>query len=68
MVYAMPHWNLNDIGISESEVRVFSNCEEVELFINNVSQGRKATGKHSTSWNVNFETGELKVIGYNENK
>ncbi len=68
IVYAMPHWSLNDIGISESEVRVFSNCEEVELFINNVSQGRKVTGKHSTSWNVNFEPGELKVVGYNENK
>lgn len=68
MVYAMPHWNLNDIELEETEVRVFSNCEEVELFINDISQGRKVAGKHSTSWDVKFEAGELKVIGYNDNK
>lgn len=68
MVYAMPHWNLSDIGMYESEVRVFSNCEEVELFINGISHGRKVRGKHSTSWDVTFEPGELKIIGYNDNK
>lgn len=69
MVHVMPHWNEAGLEKNEQgqvEVRVFSNCREVELFVNNRSCGRQHSGKDYTSWWVTFESGELKVVGYHE--
>src|SRR5690606_28743953 len=56
------------------EVTVFSNCEEVELFINEVSAGRKKKDKtkfpaSGLSWQIFFGEGnnKLKAIGYKDN-
>lgn len=53
------------------EVNVYSNCENVELFLNGKSLGEKKrdVSKFPASglnWNVNFENGtnELKAVGY----
>jgi len=59
----------------DREVRVYSNCDEVELFLNGVSQGRlkKDNSKFPAgglTWKVKFNEGEnmLKAVGYDENK
>lgn len=59
---------------SSLEVRVFSNCDEVELFLNNHSLGRKHPGKTAVSAKLRhppfifnlerFEHGELHAVGY----
>ncbi|HOI28695.1 MAG TPA: glycoside hydrolase family 2 TIM barrel-domain containing protein [Melioribacteraceae bacterium] len=55
------------------DVNVFSNCSEVELFLNDVSQGRlkKDITKFPASglsWSVNFSSGKniLKAVGFCE--
>jgi beta-galactosidase len=57
------------------DVNVFSNCPEVELFINGISQGKlnRDTKKYPAcglSWKVNFKDGDndINAVGYNEGK
>lgn len=71
MIHVMPHWNVEGLIIDENgrtEVRVFSNCAEIELFINETSHGRKQAGKEYTTWQVPFEAGCLKAVGYAGNQ
>ncbi len=63
MVYVLPHWNWND----GDDVRVMtaSNCDEVELFLNGVSLGRKKSDCCAPAeWSVKFSAGTLSAIGY----
>jgi len=50
-------------------VTCYTNADEVELFINNRSLGKK-TGQYQNeqmiAWQVDFEPGELKVVAYND--
>ncbi|KAF1298330.1 glycoside hydrolase [Enterococcus sp. JM4C] len=67
MVHLMPHWNSEGLELDQegrTEVRVFSNCSEIELFVNDRSCGRKPAGKDSTTWQIPFEAGCLKAVGY----
>ncbi len=51
-------------------VRAATNCDEVELFLNNHSLGRKAIS-HNTyfdDWKVAYQPGELKAVGYLKGK
>jgi len=92
MVHVLPHWNWE--GIEGKEIPVFSytNCDEVELFVNGKSHGKKIKGIDKTPipidfidweggryqgdfmspyrlhWNVPYEAGELKVVGYIDGK
>ena len=46
-------------------MRCFSNCEEVELFLNDRSLGRKTMEKNShLDWNVKYEPGTLLARAY----
>lgn len=68
MVHIMPHWNFEGREGELIEIRVFTNCEAAELFVNDESQGIKDSGHHSTSWEVPYASGEINVIGYIQNK
>ncbi|MDP4269445.1 MAG: glycoside hydrolase family 2 TIM barrel-domain containing protein [Bacteroidota bacterium] len=61
-------WNWTDDD--SLTVQVFSNCEQVELFINGKSQGVKAINRSKPEfiWRVKYEKGEIKAIGINEGK
>ncbi|WP_254777468.1 DUF4982 domain-containing protein [Enterococcus casseliflavus] len=43
MVHVFPHWNKEGLTIDQgvTEVRIFSNCHTVELFLNGKSFGKK---------------------------
>ena len=47
---------------------VLSASEEVELFLNGVSLGRKATEGHEAAFALNYEPGELMAVGYTSGK
>ncbi|WP_158967542.1 glycoside hydrolase family 2 TIM barrel-domain containing protein [Paraglaciecola sp. L3A3] len=54
MVHVLPHWNWeNKIG-EEIPVFAYTNAEEVELFVNGKSMGRKVKGVDKAELPVNF--------------
>jgi beta-galactosidase len=63
-------WNPKNLAAHEENVEVYSNCEEVELFLNGKSLGKKAVPKDASplNWMVGFETGTIKAVGYNGGK
>ncbi len=64
ILHIFPHWNSIQNGSEERDVWVYSNFEEVELFLNEKSLGSqtmKANGY--LSWMVKYEPGTLKAVG-----
>jgi beta-galactosidase len=62
-------WNWKGYEDSVLEVNVYSSCDEVELFLNGTSLGRKQTNRSSkfmAVYNVPYSAGELKAIGYSD--
>jgi beta-galactosidase len=62
-----PLWNWKE---NETiSVNAFTNCEEVELFLNGISLGNKEMKdfiNHTITWEVPFEKGTLKAIARNK--
>ena len=58
----MPSWDLN-LGQAADAV-VYTNCPEVELFLNGVSLGRKKPEEYTADWQLTYQPGELKAVGY----
>jgi len=55
----------------DRKVVVYSENEEVELFVNGLSKGRKPVNlasEYKTEFWVRFKAGEMKVVGYNKGK
>jgi beta-galactosidase len=69
VLHLLPHWNWPGEEGAEIEVRALSNCEEVELFLNGRSLGKKAMPRNShLTWMVKYEPGVLSAKGYNGGK
>ncbi len=65
MVHIVPHWNFNGLEGEEIFVPVYTNCEELELFLNGESLGKKAIEKYGHGeWTVKYAKGTLSVKGY----
>ncbi|CAD0001829.1 glycoside hydrolase family 2 TIM barrel-domain containing protein [Flavobacterium chungangense] len=64
-------WTPNDFDTYDNaKVLVYSNCEEVELFLNDKSLGsvKKPADDSPREWNVTFEEGTIKAIGKDKGK
>jgi beta-galactosidase len=61
---ADPKWNLPEK--TKVTVRVTTNCDEVELFLNKRSLGKKSISQklYTNDWEVESKSGELKAVGY----
>jgi len=69
VLHLLPHWNWPGKEGLEIDVRAFSNCEEVELFLNGQSLGKQAMKKNSElKWLVKYAPGTLSAKGYNGGK
>lgn len=65
VLHLLPHWTWPGQEGKPMEVRCDTNAEEVELFLNGASQGRKATPKGShLRWTVPYAPGTLEAVGY----
>jgi beta-galactosidase len=64
-------WNWKGYENKPLTVNVYSSCEEVELFLNNKSLGKKVTNrstKYTTTWDVPYQPGALVAVGYDGGK
>jgi beta-galactosidase len=69
MLHLFPHWNWQGKEGQEIEVWVHSNCDEVELFLNDKSFGRQTMKKNShLEWKVKYEAGTLLAKGFTGGK
>ena len=69
VLHLLPHWNWPGKEGQEIDVWAHSNCEEVELFLNGVSQGRKKVPKYfHLEWKVKYAPGVLLARAYNGGK
>jgi beta-galactosidase len=71
MVHILPHWNWPGRIGQITPVHVFTSGDEVELFLNGKSLGRKKKGafEYRLRWDdVVYEPGELKAIAYKDGK
>ena len=67
VLHIFPHWNWAGREGEEIDVWCYSNCDEVELFVNGKSQGRKNMVRNShLEWKVKYEPGMLEAKGYKD--
>ena len=65
VLHVFPHWNLQGHEGETVTLRVFSNCEEVELRVNGKRLGRKAVPRDGyLSWGAVYQPGSVVAIGY----
>jgi beta-galactosidase len=63
-------WTPADSGPHEEKLEVYSNCEQVELWLNGKSVGSKMLPSDASprAWTVSFEPGTLKAVGRDHGK
>lgn len=71
MVHILPHWNWSDRVGQVTPVHVFTSGDEVELFLNGKSLGRKKKKQYEyrLRWDdVKYTPGVLKAVAYKNGK
>lgn len=69
VLHIFPHWNWKE-GQTVDIWAYFNNADEVELFLNGLSLGKKAKEKdvYHVFWRVPFQKGTLKAVSYKDEK
>ena len=73
MLHVLPHWThpVMPAG-TEIPVWVYSNCDEVELFLDDKSLGKQTPGlkwqEMQCQWMVGWKPGTLSAVGYRDGK
>lgn len=69
VLHIFPHWNLEGHEGEPVSVWAYSNADEVELFVNGKSAGRKPMPENGhLEWSVTYKPGNIKAIGYKDGK
>ena len=69
VLHILPHWNLHGHEGDSIDVWVYSNCDEVQLWVNGKDLGRQAMPRNShLSWEAVYQPGKVKAVGYKEGK
>ncbi len=73
LLHLFPHWNWpeNENGKEGQTIPVwaYGNCDEVELFVNGRSAGRKPMAKDMhVEWQVAYAPGKIEAYGYKKGK
>ncbi|WP_428741730.1 glycoside hydrolase family 2 TIM barrel-domain containing protein [Tenacibaculum sp.] len=64
MVHILPHWTHSGKEGKIIPVVVYTNAEEVELFLNNKSLGKKSYKGEQLVWNVPYSPGTISAKAY----
>lgn len=68
-LHILPHWNWKGKEGNVIDVWVYSNCDEVELFLNKKSLGKQTMKLNShLEWKVAYAPGTLEAVGYKNGK
>lgn len=69
ILHISPHWNWPDKVGKPIDVWVNTNADDVELFLNGKSLGKKAMPRNShLQWQVNYEPGIVEAVAYKNGK
>lgn len=69
VLHISPHWNWPEKVGKPIDVWINSNADNVELFLNGKSLGKKVMLRNShLQWEVNYEPGTLEAIAYKKGK
>jgi beta-galactosidase len=69
VVHVFPHWNWPGKEGDSIKVHCYTNCEEVELFLNGKSIGKKKAEPYTKLiWNIVYQPGKLEAKGYRGGK
>ena len=69
ILHLSPHWNWSEKHGQAIDVWVNSNADNVELFLNGKSLGKKDMPRNShLKWSVNYEPGKLEAVAYKRGK
>ncbi len=63
-------WTPRNTAAHEESVEIYSNCDQVELFLNGKSVGSQSRPRDDSprTWKVPFEPGTLKAVGTNSGR
>ena len=68
VLHLLPHWNWTG-ATNDIDVWCYSNCKDVELFLNGVSLGKKPMPRNGhLQWTVKYAPGTLSAKGYDGDK
>lgn len=69
VLHVSPHWNWKGKEGQDINVWVNSNADDVELFLNGKSQGKKVMPRNShLEWNIAYQPGTLKAVAFRNGK
>lgn len=69
ILHIFPHWNLQGHEGETVEVWAYSNCDEVQLYVNGKNLGKKKMPRNGhLKWNATYKPGTLRAIGYKNGK
>ncbi len=69
VLHILPHWNFDGMEGENINVWAYTNCSEVELFVNGKSAGRvEVKPNRHGEWQVPYAPGEIKAVGYIDGK
>lgn len=63
-------WTPRNLAAHDENIEVYSNCEEVELFLNGKSSGIKKINADASPrvWKISFASGTLKAVARNQGR
>jgi beta-galactosidase len=69
VLHLLPHWTLRGHEGEAVSVWAYSNCDEVELYVNGKSAGRQAMPANGhLEWNITYQPGTLRAVGYKQGR
>lgn len=69
VLHLLPHWNLQGHEGETVDIWAYSNCDEVQLYVNGKDMGRKSMPVNGhLSWTAVYQPGTLKAVGYKNGK
>ena len=69
VLHILPHWNLHGHEGEKVKIWAYSNCDEVELWLNGKSLGKKTMPRYGhIEWEATYTPGKLRAVGWRQGR